>query len=226
MLQIAIQLPSSPQYLPGKGFLPPGKWEFFGKSLLEYNIRLALKFSAPKTTWILHQQPDEGVFEMVERFGVRELQTFHWLEKMAEIGSKALPEDILILLRSEFLLLNGEQTLKKAQYALQRTPAVHHVEPAFPLKSSTLHKLIHLQPAQKEGGDSQKLSSPSETLGIPCPAFEAHRLQSFHKLSKAHNQKRGFLWVSQNDIVNLLDPFDRLRALPIFQTLASPLVRV
>lgn len=157
LILAGVEVPRRPQVLATGGACSPGEWRLAGELLAERALKAALARTDKDNVKLITGEPDEGVFALVEKYGVHECPLVDWMTKASDRAAGANPDDLVIFIRAEVVMRS--YGVLDAAIAAARKPNVTRVETAYTLK----------RPFGCMTAGERAL----------CPAFEVHRLTSF-----------------------------------------------
>lgn len=215
-LQIAIHMPRRPLPIPGQGArVLPSEWKVGSRGVIESAIQQALQLAPAEQIRIITAEGDDQLFELMSRYSVLELDLGTWLERLAEQARRAEPDDLVAVIRPEFLLLDAT-ALPRAIEACRALSSVDRVEPAFKPEQPPIAELTAYQRDGSVLGPWHQVLGvdAATTFAFPCPAFEVLKLRHFRvdRATQARKAKSAFVWINESDVVLLETPLDFVRA--------------
>ena len=217
LIFIGIEAPRSPRRpLPG---LEPEYSELTSDgALVERCLRVALELTDVEAVTVISGEPGQDVFDVVERYSALATDLATWMTRVAGRAGNAEANDAVVYLRAD-VVLRDMSVLAKALDVLRALPDIARVEPAYrPLRQPPAGT-FSLERAPDKRLTPRAFVPPRGTLGMPCPAFEIHRLRRFRQsgLGAAVAGDSAFVWIDEEDFVILESPLDGLRAMMLLE---------
>ena len=194
-----IEVPRTPRRQGGV-MTAPSELRVAGVWLLERCIRAALEHTDVASVTLLTGDPDQGIFDLIEKYNVKEAMATDWLGRMSDRARAAGPRDCAIHMRGDVVMRDYE-SLAKAIEVVRSMPDVSRVVAAYPSK-------------QKAAGN-HALSANDMPI---CPAFEIYKLTNFGVVDiGALSSGAAFVNIEESDFSMLETPEDWLKAERLLQ---------
>lgn len=214
---IALEVPRAPvRHSRGEPFVA-GDFSIAGVNLLEHVLKAALELVAAESIRLIVAEPDQGVFDMVAKYGVPEVDLGTWLGGVSEQAKVAGQRDCVVFLRAS-VPMREYSSLARALGAMGELPTLERIEPAFVPKQQPLDQCASLREEPDGRVSFEKWDAPQGSLGVPCPSFEVFRTRSFNPrhFGSAAPQGGAFVWVDEEDFSLTESPLDLIRAERLF----------
>ncbi|MCA8940538.1 MAG: hypothetical protein KDB07_12050 [Planctomycetes bacterium] len=214
---VGIDVPRFPTKIAGE-HRSGSEWVVAGQNILERAVKAALEVTGAEHIRLLTGAPDQGIFDLVEKYGVVETELPSWLQRSADLARSANEGDVAVFLRAG-VLLRHYKPLRKAIDAVRHLKDVDRCEAAMrPERYATSLSNIHFVNRGDEGTRLQPchevLAQDLSDFAVLCPAFEVMKLRGFsmNRIGGVAQSGTAFVWVDEGDQVSLEGPIDWLRA--------------
>jgi len=212
---IGIEVPRAPQVAARGVIHSYGEWMAGRHSLLGRWVAMALQLTEAANIRLITGEPDQAVFDFVERFGLVDAVLSDWVAGLSERAKQADERDAVVLMRGMGAVASPN-VIRRAIEALRATSAIGVVEPALRPRQQALTEMTVVGAGGMQLPWKAMLGTPdTAAMGLAVPVFEVRRLRTYRRdfgLAGGAPQSSGFVWVDEDEVAIADDALGLARA--------------